>query len=130
METKRKNSKKRAAVLEALMSTAEHPSVETLYRSLKPSYPELSLGTVYRNLSVLQEEGLAVCVAHVDGQARYDGRTDPHAHFICRRCGSVLDMPLPAPVSDMAGGLAGELGCTAETLSLSVSGLCACCGGG
>ena len=127
METKRKNSKKRAAVLDALMATTEHPTVEALYKTLKPDYPELSLGTVYRNLAVLQEEGLCVCVAHVDGQARFDGRTDPHAHFICRGCGRVMDMPMPETVGELAGGLATGLGCRAENLALSVSGLCGEC---
>lgn len=128
METKRKNSKKRAAVLDALMATAEHPTVETLYKTLKPDYPELSLGTVYRNLAVLQEEGLAVCVAHVDGQARFDGRTEPHAHFICRGCGRVLDVDMPESLCRLAGGLAVGMDCTAESVALNIGGLCPRCG--
>ena len=85
MDVKRKNSRKRAAILEALAAVTEHPTAEMLYNRLKPRYPELSLGTVYRNLSVLAEEGLVVTVARVDGQERYDARTEPHAHFVCRR---------------------------------------------
>ena len=52
MDVKRKNSRKRAAILEALAAVTEHPTAEMLYNRLKPRYPELSLGTVYRNLSV------------------------------------------------------------------------------
>ena len=57
METIRKNSRKRQAMLEALRATKEHPTAEMLYNMLKPEYPELSLGTIYRNLSVLVQEG-------------------------------------------------------------------------
>ena len=70
METKRKTSKKRIAIMNALTAVTSHPTAEMLYASLKPLYPELSLGTVYRNLAVLAEEGLVVSVAHVDGQER------------------------------------------------------------
>ena len=59
METVRKKSRKREAMLAALRATTEHPTAEMLYNTLKPEYPELSLGTVYRNLSVLAEEGRA-----------------------------------------------------------------------
>lgn len=114
-------------MLGALAATKEHPSVDELYRQLKPDYPELSLGTVYRNLSVLQEEGLAQCVAHVAGQDRFDGRTDPHAHFICRRCGRVMDMELPESVNALAGELAGDIDCAAELVALNISGLCREC---
>ena len=81
METVRKKSRKREAMLAALRATTEHPTAEMLYNTLKPEYPELSLGTVYRNLSVLAEEGLVVSVAHVNGQERYDARVEPHTHF-------------------------------------------------
>ena len=79
-------------MLAALRATTEHPTAEMLYNTLKPEYPELSLGTVYRNLSVLAEEGLVVSVAHVNGQERYDARVEPHTHFICRRCARVIDL--------------------------------------
>ena len=55
METVRKKSRKREAMLAALRATTEHPTAEMLYNTLKPEYPELSLGTVYRNLDLLVE---------------------------------------------------------------------------
>ncbi len=126
-ESRRKNSKKRAALLEVLRSTREHPTAESLYLALKPAYPELSLGTVYRNLAVMAEEGQAAAVATVDGQLRYDGRTEPHAHFICRRCHRVLDLDLPDAVTPMYPAVASALGCAPEGHSLCFSGLCAAC---
>ncbi len=127
MEIKRKNSKKRAAILDALASVTEHPTAEMLYNALKNDYPELSLGTVYRNLTVLADEGLVISVAHVGGQERYDARTEPHAHFICRKCRKVLDVELPDRVSDMYAQIDDTLGCTAEAHTLSFSGLCQSC---
>ena len=66
METVRKKSRKREAMLAALRATTEHPTAEMLYNTLKPEYPELSLGTVYRNLSVLAEEGMSETLAHLE----------------------------------------------------------------
>lgn len=87
----------------------------------------MSLGTVYRNLSVLTEQGLAMPVATVDGQVRYDGRVEPHAHFICRRCRKVLDLELPDVITPMYGQIASGQGFWPEEHSLSVSGLCPAC---
>ncbi|MBS1419675.1 MAG: transcriptional repressor [Firmicutes bacterium] len=131
MDVKRKNSRKRAAILEALAAVTEHPTAEMLYNRLKPRYPELSLGTVYRNLSVLAEEGLVVTVARVDGQERYDARTEPHAHFVCRGCRRVLDLDLPeGSAAALYGSVFSKLGCRAERFELNVKGLCGDCAKG
>lgn len=127
METIRKNSRKRRALLDALRSTKEHPTAETLYNELKGDYPELSLGTVYRNLSVLLEDGEVISVGNVAGHERYDARTEPHVHFICRRCHRVLDLDLPDTVRGMLPEIDARFGCQSETYSLSVSGLCGAC---
>ena len=86
METTRRQSKKRDAIRELLLACYDHPSAEEIYRRLKPDYPDLSLGTVYRNLALFREEGKAMSVATVAGQERLDGRTHPHAHFVCEKC--------------------------------------------
>ncbi len=88
----KKYSRKREAILEALRSTKSHPNAEWIYTQLKPAFPDLSLGTVYRNLALFREEGAIVSVANVHGQERYDGNTAPHPHFICESCGAVIDV--------------------------------------
>ena len=124
----RKNSKKRQVILEALAATTAHPTAQELYQQLKPDYPDLSLGTVYRNLSVLAEEGLVVSVAHVNGQERYDARVEPHTHFICRRCARVIDLlELEDAISGMYGEIEHRFGCLPESHTLTVSGLCPNC---
>ena len=92
MESTRRQSKKRDAIRETLLASYDHPSAEEIYRRLKPDIPDLSLGTVYRNLALFREEGKAMSVATVAGQERFDGRTHPHAHFICEKCGRVDDV--------------------------------------
>lgn len=92
MERSIRYSKKREAILEAIRSTELHPSADWVYQKLKPTHPDLSLGTVYRNLNFFQEQGNVQCVAVVNGQERYDANTAPHNHFICDTCGTVIDL--------------------------------------
>lgn len=125
METVQRYSRKREAIREALMSTRDHPSAEQLYSRLKPLYPDLSLGTVYRNLAAFRDSGQAVRVATVNGEDRFDGNTAPHAHFICERCGAVLDVDTSLPELDRIDGLPG----TAREFALTFFGICDPCSG-
>lgn len=92
-EKKRNFSRKREAILKAVRSTTCHPTAEWVYQTLKPGYPDLSLGTVYRNLAQFKDDGTIISVGTVDGQERYDGNIRPHTHFVCSRCNAVLDIP-------------------------------------
>lgn len=92
MEKTTRYSKKREAILSALKDTTCHPSAEWLYQTLKPDHPDLSLGTVYRNLSFFLEQGTIQSVGVVNGQERFDAVTDPHSHFICGSCSAVKDL--------------------------------------
>ena len=76
-------SKKREAVLSAIQGTDCHPSAEWVYQRLKPLHPDLSLGTVYRNLTFFRENGLIQSVGVVQGQERFDAVVSPHSHFVC-----------------------------------------------
>jgi Fur family peroxide stress response transcriptional regulator len=84
-------SRKRAAILEALRSAKEHPTAEWVYQRVKPLYPDLSLGTVYRNLAGFKRDGVVRTVAVVGGQERFDADVSEHVHFICEGCGAVID---------------------------------------
>ncbi len=99
-------SKKRQAILDLLKQTTEHPSAESIYRQLKPVYPDLSLGTVYRNLKEMEEDGTIASVTVVNDRERFDGRTDPHTHAICIECGKIIDLDeitLPEDLLQRAG---------------------------
>ena len=74
-----------------MRSTKCHPTAEYIYDKLKPSFPNLSLATVYRNLNRFKEEGVIRSVGTVLGQERFDGDTSPHTHVVCTCCGRVSD---------------------------------------
>ena len=108
-----KHFRKRDAILQSLKSTKTHPSAEMLFAQLKPEIPDLSLGTVYRNLSLFKKEGLAMSVATVSGVERFDGNTHPHVHFICNDCDAVIDledMLVPETLSQTAARCCGASG--------------------
>lgn len=92
MERTTRYSKKREAILSALRGTKSHPSAEWVYQTLKSTHPDLSLGTVYRNLALFRQQGVIQSVGVVNGQERFDADTSLHHHFVCERCGSVLDL--------------------------------------
>jgi len=86
-------SRKRQAIYDLMLSTQIHPSAEWIYSKLKPDYPDLSLGTVYRNLKLMEENGTIRSVAVIDGSEHYDAVLTPHPHFICRVCGKIQNLP-------------------------------------
>jgi len=88
----KKFSRKREAVLEKIRETTSHPTAEWIYEEVKKEIPDLSLGTVYRNLAVFKDEGLIISVGVVEGQERFDANTKEHTHFVCLGCGDVLDI--------------------------------------
>ena len=90
--TIRKHSKKREALLAILRGTKRHPSAAWAFEELRRVYPDVSLGTVYRNLAEFREDGLVRSVGFVDGFERFDADTSPHDHFFCTECGAVLDI--------------------------------------
>lgn len=92
MKVKRNYSSKRNAIYDAVCSTDTHPSVRWIYDRLKPEYPDLSLGTVYRNISLFKDEGLVNVVCNVNGEERIDADTSSHPHFVCNHCGRVVDV--------------------------------------
>lgn len=86
-----KYSRQRESIREFLSSRKDHPSAETIYSHVKLVYPRISLGTVYRNLSLLADLGEITRLGSIGGAERFDARTEPHSHFICKACGKVED---------------------------------------
>lgn len=89
---KRNFSSKRNAIYNAICSTDTHPSARWVYDKLKPDFPDLSLGTVYRNMSMFKDDGKISVICNVFGEDRVDGNTSPHTHFVCECCGNVYDV--------------------------------------
>lgn len=86
-------TEQRAAVYRFLAATESHPTADDVFLAVRSEIPDISLATVYKSLETLVGCGLATKLTYGDGSARYDGRTDPHHHARCLRCGSVRDVP-------------------------------------
>ena len=93
---KTRNTRQRGVILDILKASCEHPTAETIYREARRVLPNISLGTVYRNLNFLRDQRAVREIRPSDGgSARFEGMDTPHAHFHCVHCSALLDIPLP-----------------------------------
>ena len=127
MERTSKHFRKRDAILNCVRQTCVHPSADWVFAQLKPEIPDLSLGTVYRNLALFKEQGLIASLGTVNGVERFDGNTAPHVHFICTGCGRVDDLhSLPVP-EELKHTAASSCGGNITGCQLTFTGICAEC---
>jgi len=94
-----KNSRQRDLVLRILRSSKDHPTAESIYLEARKSMPSISLGTVYRNLNHLREEGRIRELSYGKGISHFDGELREHHHVRCLTCGTVGDVPCIVPQS-------------------------------
>jgi Fur family peroxide stress response transcriptional regulator len=127
METGRKHFRKRDAILACVRDTDVHPSADWVYHQLKPQIPDLSLGTVYRNLAYFKEQGDIISLGTVHGVERFDGNTKPHVHFICTSCAAVVDLPQVAVPQELTEAAAMNTGDQVTGCSLTFTGICGQC---
>jgi len=105
----RRNTQQRRVIVEELRKSTTHPTASELYEATRRRLPRISLGTVYRNLNVLGRMGLVRKVEGPGGEARFDGKVEPHHHVRCIHCGGVADVfdlpagPRPAEFEDVGG---------------------------
>lgn len=118
-------SRQRELIYRAVLRTNRHPTAEMVYQWLKPTCPNLSLGTVYRNLNLLAEEGILVRMPFP--VERYDARTFPHPHFRCKECGEVYDMALPYNSALDADAAGVQKDFRIDSHDLTFTGLCPNC---
>lgn len=88
-------SKQRETVLEILRSTKKHPTASVIYERAKESIPNISLGTVYRNLAELTRNGTILAFKAADGSEHYDATVAPHPHLCCEACRQIVDLEIP-----------------------------------
>ena len=89
-----KYSRQRESIKACLMARRDHPTADHVYLTIREEYPNISLGTVYRNLNLLVEQGEVRKLSFGYGPDRFDGELSPHYHFVCRACGAISDLPL------------------------------------
>ncbi len=127
MEASTKQFRKRNAILACLRRTDTHPSAEMVHEMLQAEHPDISLATVYRNLSRFKAQGIITSVATVRGTERFDAHTDPHVHFICGGCDSVLDLPQIEVPQTLSADAEATSGCQIQSCQLTFTGLCSKC---
>lgn len=91
-DTKIRYSKQRELILSNLQNRCDHPTAEMIYQDLKQDHPNLSLGTVYRNLNQLCQSNQILRLDMGGPMVRYDGNVKPHIHFVCEHCGKIYDI--------------------------------------
>ena len=96
-------SRQREEIIRVLRSTDTHPTAAWVYSKVKEAIPNISLGTVYRNLAALSVSGEILSLSVGDGFEHFDGNAAPHAHLHCRSCGKIFDAPVHGdPLADIA----------------------------
>lgn len=123
-----KYSRQRESIKEYLANTKEHPTADMVYMHIKQIYPNISLGTVYRNLNLLVEQGEVKKISHGSGIDRFDADIHGHYHFVCKECSNIIDLDIvPSDIShinEIAGrNFSGQI----EGNSTFFYGLCADC---
>ena len=88
-------TKQRETIIEVLRSTTCHPTVDWIYDEVRKEIPNISLGTVYRNLKLLRESREILEIDLSGTFSRFDGNSDNHYHFRCDKCGRVFDVDEP-----------------------------------
>lgn len=121
-------SAQREAILELIQADRKsHLTAEEVFARLKINHPRLSVGTVYRNLHVLAAQGAIRALHMGTGSDIYDGRTDPHYHLVCKRCGDISDIDgmVMADLETEAAKRSGSF--QVENHSVEFYGLCGWC---
>ena len=119
-------TEQRGAVHRFLAGTDSHPTAEEVFHGVRGVLPAISLATVYRNLETLVTCGMALKLTYSDGSSRYDGRTDPHHHARCERCGTVRDVPGSLP-PEVVSELESHPSFQVTGYRLELTGVCSSC---
>lgn len=100
-----KYSRQREMIKDFLKTRHDHPTADVVYMNVRRQNPNISLGTVYRNLSLLADIGEIQRLRLGDGTDHFDADTSPHYHFICTKCGSVIDLKMESieGIKEIAG---------------------------
>jgi len=121
-----RKSKQRDAIQRVLRSTNTHPTVQWIYDQVRHEIPNISMGTVYRNLKLLKKEGQIIELNLADALSRFDANEQNHYHFRCEQCGRVFDVDEPVNES-LDKRIAEKTGFKVSHHILEFRGICADC---
>lgn len=119
-------SHQREAIINFLKTRKDHPTADVVYNNIKQIIPNISLGTVYRNLNQLADAGVILRLA-CDGKTdHFDGCATPHCHFMCKACGAVKDIDIN-PIDSLVTSAQSNTDDTIDDVSVLFYGYCKDC---
>ena len=121
-----RRSKQRDTIFKVVTNTKSHPRADWVYEQVRQEIPNISLGTVYRNLKSLAKSGEIRQLDLADGTSRFDGNTDSHYHFRCEECGLIFDLDEPVDRS-IGQRVAKKTGFKISRQRMELLGLCTEC---
>jgi Fur family peroxide stress response transcriptional regulator len=113
------------AIVDVVMSSQNHPTAEEIHQQIMVDFPMTSLATVYKTLNVLKELG-EVVELRVDGCGHYETAAAPHAHLVCVRCHTIVDLPAEA-LSHLSEKALAETRFQPLRYNVEIYGLCSEC---
>ena len=123
--TRTRETRQRRVVYDTIKNNYSHPTADWVFEQVRRTLPKVSLGTVYRNLGVLKDEGLVREIYGNDRRAHYDADISRHAHFICSSCDQIIDVRGVEAIDWRT--LKDLVGCKAEEQNVVFTGQCANC---
>ncbi len=87
----------RLKILGYLEKNKSHPTAEEIYKALSEEIPTISRTSIYNTLNFFHEKGLVSPLFITGSETRYDSNTSPHHHFMCEKCGRIIDINIDCP---------------------------------
>lgn len=122
----RKYSRQRELIKNFLAMRKDHPTADMVYQNVRQQDPNISLGTVYRNLTLLADSGEINRLNMGDGVDHFDADTSPHYHLLCTKCGRVVDLEMDSIESITDTASAGFDGYVAGHVTYFYGTCCSC----
>ncbi len=121
-----RRSKQKDTILKVVLNSKSHPRADWVYEQVRREIPNISLGTVYRNLKLLAEAGDIRELEIPGSPSRFDGSTSNHHHLVCEKCGHIFDLD-EAIDFDVETRIAQKRGFKVKRQYLKLIGLCSDC---
>jgi len=119
-------TRQRKIILETIQQAGFHPTADWIYQKVREQLPHISLGTVYRNLNVLKDEGKILELKYGKNLRRFDALTENHYHFTCEVCHKIYDLDV-ALNKDMEQKVAAQTGFHISYHRAEFYGICSDC---
>lgn len=119
-------TRQRQVVLEELASVDTHPRADQIYQMVRRRIPNVSFGTIYRNLKTLEELGLISEIQYGTRSSRFDANVASHHHFVCSKCEKIIDVDT-VNMPDFGSTELKQMGFEVQEFQLQLIGLCPSC---